>query len=267
MKKSASGAGAMRISPSAPTPLRRSHSAAIVSRFRRIRSATSSIITKSFPVPWYLENCICLLLDLRGRNRPDRRLCLIPSKIRPDLLHHLERAFLARSEPPDAGVASKPCHLPARQRLRPAGRRGYRLALANHALETGGRFSVADGLTGGQEGAEPPFPGIPAHRRPLGSTGRRSRRAGRAYLSIGCQPSPPEPDAGIGPPRTAPPDPPDRRGDAELVGAAPQWAWPSRSPSRDRQASNRRTRSPPRAPPRQGSTPRSSPTPSAPPVQ
>src|SRR6266540_1271461 len=161
MKKSASGAGAMRISPSAPTPLRRSHSAAIVSRFKRIRSATSWIITKSFPVPWYLENCIRLLLDVRGRNRLNRRPCLIPSKIRLDLLHHLERAFLARTKPLGAGVASKPCHLPTRQRLRPAGRRGYRLALANHALETGGRFSVADRLTGGQEGTESPLHQLP----------------------------------------------------------------------------------------------------------
>src|SRR5438270_13126884 len=102
MKKSASGAAATRISPSAPTPRWRSQIAATSSASRVTRPATSSIRTKSLPVPLYLPNAIS-------------RICEVLRQV----VGHAGRASVVGIEPPDPRIASEPRHLPPGELARP----------------------------------------------------------------------------------------------------------------------------------------------------
>src|SRR5881296_1189446 len=108
MKKSASSAGAIRMSPSAPTPRWRSQSARMTAGSRRRTSSRSSTITKSFPVPWYLANHTLTLRSPFGPDRPGRGPRF---EIPREDVNDLRGSTLPRLEPPDPGVSPKPGQL------------------------------------------------------------------------------------------------------------------------------------------------------------
>src|SRR5438270_9087394 len=136
MKKSASPAGATRIRPSAPTPRWRSQIAAMSPASSESRSSTSSIRTKSFPVPLYFPNLISSIPQVLQVFR--------------ELVHELDGPVLAGVEPSYPGVAPKPRHLAPGQRPRaPCGARD-RVLQRDRSLEMPGRLSVPDGLPRGQ---------------------------------------------------------------------------------------------------------------------
>src|ERR671914_1007453 len=91
-------AGATRITPSAPTPRCRSHSAATSEGERSRRSPRSSTRTKSFPVPWYFAT-----------RRSSMR------EVFSDLVDVARGALLAGLEPPDPRIATEPGQLAAGQ--------------------------------------------------------------------------------------------------------------------------------------------------------
>src|SRR5438874_12862469 len=95
MKKSASGALVTRIRPSAPMPRCRSQIAAMTPGSSDRRPSTSSIRTKSFPVPLYFPNRIS------GR----------VIEVLHELVDQRHGTAFAGVEPPDARVAPEPRHL------------------------------------------------------------------------------------------------------------------------------------------------------------
>src|SRR2546430_297892 len=133
MKKSASSAGATRISPSAPTPRWRSQIAAMSPASSDSRSSTSSIRTKSLPVPLYLPNLISSIAQ------PLR-----------ELVDELDRPVHAGLEPSYPRVAPEPRHLATGQRPRALGGAGDRVLQRGRSLEVPGRLSVPDGLPRGK---------------------------------------------------------------------------------------------------------------------
>src|SRR5947208_3681149 len=138
MKKSASSAGATRIRPSEPTPVCRLQIAAISEGASESRSSTSSISTKSFPVPLYLPNLISSIAQVLRH-----------------LVDHLDRTARTRLEPVYARIATEPRHLPARQRPRAFGGPCDRVLQRELAFEVQGRLSVPDGLARGERRPEP----------------------------------------------------------------------------------------------------------------
>src|SRR6266508_4296863 len=83
-----------RITPSAPTPNRRSHSAATSREDRGRLPSRSSSMTKSLPVPWYFQIRSSVTLEVLRH-----------------LVHNADRPALTAGEPPDPGVSSEPDHL------------------------------------------------------------------------------------------------------------------------------------------------------------
>src|SRR5439155_2900979 len=162
MRKSAWSAGAIRISPSAPTPRCRSHSAAIASGSSRSPSSRSSTITKSLPVPWYLANRTSAHF---GPKRPGPGgplgFSAILDEVPHDLVHGLDRTAHAHGEPPTAGVPSEPRALPPGQGFVPPRDPPRRLFLGKLSAETRGRFSVADEMGRSDERTEPPVEQAP----------------------------------------------------------------------------------------------------------
>src|SRR6266536_804848 len=156
MKKSAWSAGAIRISPSAPTPRCRSHSAAMAPGSSRSASSRSSTITKSLPVPWYLANRTSASL---GPSRPGpaglHGFPAILAEVPDDLVDGLDRTARTHGEPPDAGIPPEPRALPPGQRLVPPGDPPRRLFLGELSPKTGRRLSVADEMGRSDERAEP----------------------------------------------------------------------------------------------------------------
>src|SRR6266545_3114024 len=106
MKKSPPAtSGVTRITPSAPTPNRRSHRAATSSGDRGRSVSRSSSMMKSLPVPWYFQTRSSVTLEVLRQ-----------------LVHHIDRAALAGGEPPDPGVSSEPDHLASSEFPRPTHR-------------------------------------------------------------------------------------------------------------------------------------------------
>src|SRR3954451_23836701 len=124
---------ATRISPSAPTPKCRSHSAATSSGARSSAPSQSSTMTKSFPVP-------CILVN---------RSSAISQVLR-QLVHDAGRAVRACPEPPDAGIAAEPRQLPPGQRPGPLDGPGGGVLEAQAAGQVLDDLSVPDGLARGE---------------------------------------------------------------------------------------------------------------------
>src|SRR4029453_16862646 len=101
MKKSASGAPVTRIRPSAPTPLCRSQIASISEASRESRPSTSSMRTKSLPVPLYFATLSSTILE-GPQNLVDERA----------------GASFARMEPPDPRITPEPRQLTPREATR-----------------------------------------------------------------------------------------------------------------------------------------------------
>src|SRR6266508_4040767 len=144
MKKSASSEGATRITPSAPIPNRRSHRRRASSSPSSNRPATSSIRTKSLPVPWYFENRSSSIRGLHARRQ-----------VRHDLLDERLGPRFPRLEPADPGVPPEEGELPARERPRALHRARQRRVERELAGEVTGQLSVPDGLGGSEPGTEP----------------------------------------------------------------------------------------------------------------
>src|SRR6266542_4399627 len=169
MKKSAWSAGAIRISPSAPTPRCRSHSAAMAAGSNWRPSSRSSTITKSLPVPWYLANRTSAS---SGPTRPGRAgphaLPAILDEVPRELVHGLDRTPRPHGEPSNAGVPAEPRTLPPGQRPVPPCDPPRRLVLGQVSAETGRRFSVADEMGRSDEITEPPIEKGPGLLEQLG---------------------------------------------------------------------------------------------------
>src|SRR5439155_17105823 len=133
MKKSASGAAATRIRPSAPTPRWRSQIAAISAASRDCRPSRSSMRTKSFPVPLYFPNRISVI-----------------AQIPQELLRHGDRPSLVGVEPPDPGIAAEPRHLPPGQFAGPLHDPAASFLEGDPTRDVLDRLSVPDGLPGGE---------------------------------------------------------------------------------------------------------------------
>src|SRR2546421_1136728 len=136
-----------RMSPSAPTPNRRSHSADTRAAGGRTRSSMSTSITKSFPVPWYLAK-FSSDMDVGPflRIACHRRRSQIPGQ----LVHDTDRPALAGLEPPDPRVSPEPRHLPAGQSPGPPDRGLDGLLQGELAGQVAGHLGVPDGLPGGR---------------------------------------------------------------------------------------------------------------------
>src|SRR5919108_6164090 len=141
MKKSASAARVTRISPSAPIPRCRSHSATTSGPSMATRSSTSSIITKSLPVPLYLPNRTSSMAEVLRQ-----------------LVHDRKGPVGSRVEPPDARIAAEPGQLPPRERSRPLHGAGDGVLQRLGALEVLDGFSVPYGLSRGEGRAEATAP-------------------------------------------------------------------------------------------------------------
>src|SRR6266511_1055758 len=140
MKKSPPAtSGVTRITPSAPTPNRRSHRAATSSGDRGRSVSRSSSMMKSLPVPWYFQTRSSVTLEVLRQ-----------------LVHHIDRAALAGGEPPDPGVSSEPDHLASSEFPRPTHRLCGCLGERDLAPEVPREFSVPDGPTGGQPSEQAP---------------------------------------------------------------------------------------------------------------
>src|SRR3990172_8505019 len=131
MKKSSPSAWprVTRITPSAPMPVCRSHTAATKASASGCSSARSSSITKSLPVPWYFQMWICSATQVLRR-----------------VVHEGRRAGPPRLEPPDPGVPPEPGELPARERLRALDDQGDRFLQGQLPLQVPRHLSVPDGL-------------------------------------------------------------------------------------------------------------------------
>src|SRR6266545_3808949 len=145
MKKSPPAtSGVTRITPSAPTPNRRSHRAATSSGDRGRSVSRSSSMMKSLPVPWYFQTRSSVTLEVLRQ-----------------LVHHIDRAALAGGEPPDPGISSEPDHLASGQFPRPPHRLSGRLRKRHLTPEVSSEFSVPDGPTGGQPSEQTPVEELP----------------------------------------------------------------------------------------------------------
>src|SRR2546430_9187475 len=181
MKKSAPAAGATRIKPSAPTPRCRSQIASMSPASSESRSSTSSIRTKSLPVPLYLPNLISPI-----------------SQVLRHLVYQLDRPVLAGLEPSYSRVAPEPRRLAAGQCPRALCGAGDRVLQRDRSLQVPGRLSVPDGLPRGEgwthAAVEQPA-GLVEHAAlvlrsnscmdPFPKDLRRHRHAGRPDLSLG----------------------------------------------------------------------------------
>src|SRR5881396_1331453 len=128
-----------RITPSAPTPNRRWHSAATSPEESGSSSSRSSSMTKSLPVPWYFHTRSSVTLEILRQ-----------------LVHQVDRAALAAGEPPDPGVSSEPDHLASRQFPRPPHRLRRGLREGDLAPEVPRELSVPDGPAGGEPPEQSP---------------------------------------------------------------------------------------------------------------
>src|SRR3972149_2039223 len=118
MKKSPSPVRVTRMTPSAPSPKCRWHSAATSPGVRGRSSPRSSSMTKSLPVPWYFHTRSSVTLEVLRQ-----------------LVHDRRGALLIGREPPDPGVPPEPHHLAARQLPRPLDRLRHRLLGRERPLE------------------------------------------------------------------------------------------------------------------------------------
>src|SRR5688500_5366241 len=130
MKKSSPSAPprVTRITPSAPTPRCRPQSAATSAGSSGRSSSRASSVTKSLPVPWYVQIL----------NSPLRSAFQVPR----DVLDEGDGAGRARCEPPDPRVPVEERQLTAGERLRPPHRARDRLVQRPLSGQVAGEFSV-----------------------------------------------------------------------------------------------------------------------------
>src|SRR3990172_8670097 len=142
MKKSSPSAcpRVTRITPSAPIPLWRSHTAATNGSVRGRSSGRSSSITKSLPVPWYFQMRIGSATQVLRQ-----------------VVHEAHRPAVLRLEPADPGVPPEPGELTACERLRALDDQGDRVLQAELPLQVPRHLSVPDGLARGEPPGEAPF--------------------------------------------------------------------------------------------------------------
>src|SRR3990172_2722591 len=142
MKKSSPSAcpRVTRITPSAPIPLWRSHTAATNGSVRGRSSGRSSSITKSLPVPWYFQMRIGSATQVLRQ-----------------VVHEAHRPAVPRLEPADPWVPPEPGELTARERLRALDGKGDRVLQAELPLQVPRHLSVPDGLTRGEPPGEAPL--------------------------------------------------------------------------------------------------------------
>src|SRR3989304_4920370 len=142
MKKSSPSAcpRVTRITPSAPIPSWRSHTAATNGSVRGRPSGRSSGITKSFPVPWYFQMRIGSATQVLRQ-----------------VVHEAHRPAVLCLEPADPWVPPEPGELTARERLRALDGKGDRVLQAELPLQVPRHLSVPDGLARGEPPGEAPF--------------------------------------------------------------------------------------------------------------
>src|SRR3990172_6926485 len=142
MKKSSPSAcpRVTRITPSAPIPLWRSHTAATNGSVRGRSSGRSSSITKSLPVPWYFQIPIGSATEVLRQ-----------------VVYEGHRSAVLRLEPADPGVPPEPGELTACERFPALDAQGDRVLQAELPLQVPRNFSVPDGLTRGEPPGEAPL--------------------------------------------------------------------------------------------------------------
>src|SRR5262245_14098566 len=126
-----------RITPSAPMPVCRSHTAATNASCSGRASSRSTSMTKSFPVPWYFQIRIGSVTQVLRH------------------LGHGRGTVIAGREPADPRISPEPRELPARERLRALHGPRDRLLQGQRPVQVPRELSVPDGLARSEPSVEP----------------------------------------------------------------------------------------------------------------